>query len=101
MRSLVRPSLSASAGHVEIVPCAGAQARTLGHGEPKRAAAADDRIDADPAAVPLDHFLDDGQADAGAVVAVARVQRLKDLEDPLMMLPRNARAIVGDAKPPE
>src|SRR5881397_3325293 len=50
----------------------------------------------DPPPVLGDDPLADGQADAGALVAVDRVQPVEGAEDPPGLLAREADAVVGD-----
>src|SRR5439155_15529307 len=58
------------------------------------------RLRPDPAAVPLDDLLADGQPDAGAGVLIARVQALEDDEDALEVPGLDADAVVPDHEQP-
>src|SRR4051812_46671206 len=64
--------------------------------EAKHGAAAGALVDPDPPAVALDDPAADGQADAGALVALAVVEALEHLEDVLARVGRDADAAVGD-----
>src|SRR3954464_1995127 len=57
-------------------------------------AAIHDRLGPDGAAVALDDFLDDREADAGALEILAAVQPLEDAEEPAVVLHVEADAIV-------
>src|SRR4051812_36585838 len=79
---------------------AGGLDRALGDGEAEGGAVARLRLDPDPAAVALDDLAAERQADAGAGVLVAGVQALEHAEDALVVLGRDADAVVGDADLP-
>ena len=72
----------------------------MGDGEVEGRALAGLRLDPDPAAVALDDFLADRQADAGAGILVAGVQALEDQEDAFGVLRVDADAVVADGEEP-
>src|SRR5688572_8880116 len=74
--------------------------RAVGQREAEGGAAARGRLDPDAPAVALDDLAAHREADAGALVGLARVQALEHLEDPLAVAPVDADPVVGHAHRP-
>ena len=71
-----------------------------GNGERERRSLARLAAGPNPAPVPLDDPLADGQADAGPGIVAVAVQPLKDHEQLVLVLLLKADAVVGDAEEP-
>ena len=77
-----------------------ASADLAGSVNTKRASLAELALDPDPAAVQLDEPLREREPEAGPLALLdARLGLLELLEDPLVVLGRDARAGVGDRDP--
>src|SRR5713101_2335644 len=68
---------------------------SLWYGKKERRSLAGFRLDPDTPTMALDNFLAQGQADAGARVAIPRVQTLKDDKNPLSVLWCYADAVIA------
>ena len=64
--------------------------------EAERRARARGRLDPRPPALRLDDLLDQRQADAGTLDLVARLERLEDAPDAVVVLGRDAGAVVAN-----
>src|SRR5438093_6480954 len=85
----------ASVVSILVFLLSGLPCRQARYGEKEGRPFAGGRLNPDVSSVRFDHFLADGQAHAGALVFLAVVQALEDLEDLFVVLRRYADAVVA------